>query len=324
MLRSFVISTESKNLLLSNRPLRAASSSTTSAIIPYDPVNNAWAKKIADVVVGKVIILGLATKPSCIKLKGSSTGLEFEWKSGVAATGSRKSGGNGKSSSELTIKDVSASIVQDWDLVIEFSTSPCATTPAVDHELAFQPSAECPTGGLLCRNKGHLSSCILRSRVNDGICDPECCDGTDETDGKVSCANVCASVGAAYRKATEEEGRKSRVGAAIRRDYITFGAKEKTRMEFEVVRLSKEVAELEVKEKRLKIALEAVENVEASEIERKKESQLYERIIEMQAALKSLREQRAALETNVDDLSGILGDLSVRSSTRSSLASGGI
>lgn len=34
--------------------------------------------------------------------------------------------------------------------------------------------------------------------------DPECCDGSDEYDGKVVCPNVCAKVGKEYRKKMAE------------------------------------------------------------------------------------------------------------------------
>ncbi len=34
--------------------------------------------------------------------------------------------------------------------------------------------------------------------------EPECCDGSDEYDGKVECPNVCKKVGAEYRKLAEQ------------------------------------------------------------------------------------------------------------------------
>lgn len=56
-----------------------------------------------------------------------------------------------------------------------------------------------------CANEGHIEAWIRRSRVNDGICDPECCDGSDEYDGKTQCPNTCAKVGKEYRKKKQEE-----------------------------------------------------------------------------------------------------------------------
>lgn len=289
---------------------RSAFDSARSSLADYDPSGNEWAKKIADVVVREIVVLGLEAQPSCVKLAGSNTGLEFEWIEGVAATASRRKGGKG--ASKLVIKDAAAPVVQDWDIIFEFggAGASCSVTPAIDHDAALQ-SPECPPGRFLCRNEGHLSSCILRSRVNDGICDPECCDGTDETDGKIGCPNRCQRVGFEYKKQQAEQARKTRVGAAVRKEYETFGVKEKTKLEAEVERLKGDIARLQQKELAAKVALEQLENAEAGEIERKKESVLYQKIVEMQEAIKALREHRTNLEGHISDLSGILSDLSV-------------
>jgi alpha 1,3-glucosidase len=296
----------SKTLALRSRSLVGSSGTGVDA---YSPSENGWAKKIADVVVREIVILGLASKPSCVKAAGSSTGLEFDWTDGLAATSTRRRGGKG--ASVLTIKDAGALVVRDWDLVFEFGgASSCVVTPSIDYDAALQ-SHECPAGRFLCRNEGHISSCILRSRFNDGICDPECCDGSDETDGKINCPNRCENVGAAYRKTKAEEARKTRVGAAVRKEYIAFGAKEKSKLEAEVEQVKREIVKLGERERNVKGSLEALENAEAGEIERKKESVLYQKIIEMQEAIRALRMQRVNLEGHVADLSGILSDLSV-------------
>lgn len=36
------------------------------------------------------------------------------------------------------------------------------------------------------------------------LSDPECCDGSDETDGKVQCPDICAKVGKEYNKRMTE------------------------------------------------------------------------------------------------------------------------
>lgn len=54
-----------------------------------------------------------------------------------------------------------------------------------------------------------------------------------------------------------------------------------------------------------------METAEAGDTERKKNSVLYRQIIEMQSAIKALRTHRTNLEAHVNDLSSILGDLSV-------------
>ncbi|BGP48447.1 glucosidase II [Rhodotorula kratochvilovae] len=272
----------------------------------YDP-SNAYAQKIADVKVREVVVLGLPAKPTCVKLKSASTGLEYEWKDGASATGSRRS--SGKGASVLIVKDADAAVTADWDLVFEFdAAAACSTTPAIDYD-AQLASPECPARQFLCRNDGHIPACILRSRVNDGVCDDECCDGSDETDGKALCPNRCKAVGEQYRKDRAETERKRRVGASIRADYIKHGAKEKAKLEGEVEQVARELARLQQREEAARLALETLENAEAGEIQRKKDSQLYERIVEMQTAIKSLRAHRENLEGHINDLTEIMTGL---------------
>ena len=306
MHRGFTLApAESKNLVLRSRSLHTA---TEQGVAAYSPTDNAWARKISDVVVREIVILGLPSKPSCIrKASGGDVGLDFDWSDGVAATAGRRRGG--KKATELVIKDAGAIITEDWDLVFDFGVA-CGVTPAVDHDAALQ-SAECAAGQFRCQNDGHIPSCILLSRVNDSVCDPECCDGSDETDGKTQCGDRCAVIGASFRKTRDEEARKRRVGAAVRKEYIIFGAKEKSRLEVEVEQIAKDIAKLEAREATAKASLDIMETAEAGDTERKKSSVLYQQIIEMQSAIKALRTHRTNLEAHVSDLSSILGDLSV-------------
>ncbi|KAJ3103382.1 hypothetical protein HDU97_010220 [Phlyctochytrium planicorne] len=81
-------------------------------------------------------------------------------------------------------------------------------------------TSACSNGRFHCENIGHAPDSIPSSRVNDGICDPECCDGTDEYDGKVACPNRCEEAG---RRAKEEFNKVKSVrmeGARLRRRYV--------------------------------------------------------------------------------------------------------
>ena len=64
---------------------------------------------------------------------------------------------------------------------------------------------------------------IKTSRLNDGVCDPECCDGTDEFDGRVHCPNNCEKVGVEARKERERTRRVWQEGGKIKQDYIAYG-----------------------------------------------------------------------------------------------------
>jgi hypothetical protein len=47
----------------------------------------------------------------------------------------------------------------------------------------------------LCVNSGFQSVNISLSKIDDGICDTECCDGSDERNSGVECPNVCNEFG---------------------------------------------------------------------------------------------------------------------------------
>lgn len=100
----------------------------------------------------------------------------------------------------------------------------------------------CPTGHFYCNNKGHIGVYIRASRVNDGLCEAECCDGSDELPG--ICPDVCHVVGEEYRRATEAERKLRKTGSKIRSTYIAFAQKEKVRLEQSIGSL---LAEIEVK-----------------------------------------------------------------------------
>ncbi|KAJ7033377.1 glycoside hydrolase family 31 protein [Mycena alexandri] len=82
------------------------------ALASYDP-GNKFAKTIGEVRVEKVVVLGLAGKPTSVKVEGGKE-LVWEYTPGVAA------GGKGEGvASVLTIKDPKVLIVKDWAIVIQ-------------------------------------------------------------------------------------------------------------------------------------------------------------------------------------------------------------
>ncbi|KAJ7736818.1 glycoside hydrolase family 31 protein [Mycena metata] len=82
------------------------------ALASYNP-GNEFAKTIGEVRVEKVVVLGLASKPTSVKVEGGNE-LVWEYTPGVAA------GGKGEGvASVLTIKDPKVLIVKDWAIVIQ-------------------------------------------------------------------------------------------------------------------------------------------------------------------------------------------------------------
>lgn len=59
----------------------------------------------------------------------------------------------------------------------------------------------CDMGTFYCLNKGHIPAIISSRLVDDGFCDPSCCDGSDEKDGH--CPDICV------KQAIKEKGEKA-------------------------------------------------------------------------------------------------------------------
>ncbi|KAH8922813.1 glycoside hydrolase family 31 protein [Atractiella rhizophila] len=302
------------NLLFHNTDgggIPGTSRSLQKGVAVYDPdYNNEYAKAMRVVTVDTIEVLGLPSKPKCLKLSGRDQPVHFEYLDGFSSYAGPKKSGVGRRASKLIIKDLKASISEEWRIEFVMYGEACQVPPALpDRQTALQ-SPLCPPNHFRCANTGHIPACILTSRVDDGLCDPECCDGSDERDGKVSCPNRCQEVGAEHRKKLEEENRKFRVGGKVRGDYIKFGQKEKETLQGTIDALQASLSTLEVKEKKAKAELDRLEAESASESKRKMESKLYKRLQEHQTAIATLRQQKADLETDLAELSSILNDLS--------------
>ena len=312
--RAFELSRADAGLVLRSVDLAATAAtssndavSASTAVASYRP-RNAWAEKIADVPISGLIVRGLGSRPSCVRVAGSAQGLPFAWTDGLGADAAQKKGGVGVKASDLVIEHIGVRVVDDWSLDISFDGSDCATTSVAPEDVTLRNDG-CEAGRFQCANAGHIPYCLLGSRVNDGICDPECCDGSDEFDGKVRCPNTCKEAGAAHRKQLDEEARKNRVGLKIRAEYIHYGQQEQKRLEANVQRFEMELVGAEEAEKRLKAVLEATESRQSEDTDRKKATGLYKRLEGYQSAIRSLRSQRTELETEIDELKAMLTEL---------------
>ncbi|KAH7344548.1 glucosidase II beta subunit-like-domain-containing protein [Rhizoctonia solani] len=168
-------------------------------------------------------------------------------------------------------------------------------------------TSACPNGTFYCTNEGHIGATIKSSRVNDGICEPECCDGSDEPSGV--CPDQCKEIGEKYRTEQEAERKLRKTGAKIRSSYISYAKKEVTRLKGAITSLQREVEEKRAEEARLKIALEHTESVDAAALEHQKQSPLYQSLLSHNSALTSLRSKQAELQAKLDTLEEILAGL---------------
>lgn len=161
-----------------------------------------------------------------------------------------------------------------------------------------------------CVNKGHIPASIYPSRVNDGICDPECCDGSDEYDdeGK-QCPDVCEVVGREHRAKTEALAKTRRTGAKIRSTYVSHANAERTRLEEELKRLEADVEEKRDAVQAAKTRLDRLESASAAHIERRKQSALYQSLLQHRDVLDRLKRQAEQSEKELELLRGILDEL---------------
>ncbi|KAL1924034.1 uncharacterized protein VTP21DRAFT_7069 [Calcarisporiella thermophila] len=130
-------------------------------------------------------------------------------------------------------------------------------------------TSACPNGKFYCANEGHIPAYIRSSRVNDGVCDAECCDGTDEYDGKIQCPNLCKEVGKEHRKMLRQIAAIQSEGARIKREYIKFGKEKKKKAQIELAKLE---AEIIVLKERLGEVQSEKEKLEKEEQEAKSKS----------------------------------------------------
>ncbi|SPC68084.1 related to alpha glucosidase II beta subunit [Ustilago sp. UG-2017b] len=170
-------------------------------------------------------------------------------------------------------------------------------------------TSACPNSAFYCANSGHVPAYIPSSRVDDGICDPECCDGSDEADGKADCPDRCEKVGKEHRKKMAQLENLRRAGGKIRDKYIADGSKQKQLLEAEIAKLQIQVQVAAEKEARLKHELTRAETSDKAAIDAKIKTPLYAKLSQHQEAIKQLNEKNAALKSELQTLTLLLDDL---------------
>lgn len=168
-------------------------------------------------------------------------------------------------------------------------------------------TSACPNTRFYCENAGHIGSFIPSSRVADGLCEPECCDGSDEAPGV--CPNRCKEIGDAYRVKREAEDKLRRAGAKIRASYIAFAHQEKSRLEKRLEELTKESETKAQEVEKLRDVAERTESLSQAALEFKKESPLYKSMVKHNLALKSLEREYKKHQEREKALGQILDSL---------------
>ncbi|KAF9556351.1 hypothetical protein EC968_008311 [Mortierella alpina] len=170
-------------------------------------------------------------------------------------------------------------------------------------------TSACGTGYFHCENVGHVPSSIKTSRVNDGVCEPECCDGTDEYDGQVHCPNVCEEVGREARKERERVQAIQEQGSRLRKEYIQHGKTAKLKLQLELETLQGKIDQLQKAASQAKEKLDEATAVQDKFLEGSKTKreearrlQLKPLIEEQTRRLKHSQDSRDLLRKTLQDL----------------------
>ncbi|KAJ3125459.1 hypothetical protein HK098_000273 [Nowakowskiella sp. JEL0407] len=106
-------------------------------------------------------------------------------------------------------------------------------------------TSACNNGLFFCLNKHHVPQYIPASKVNDGICDPECCDGSDEYLGSVKCPNKCKELGDETRQLEEKLLKIRKTALKIKKTYVDHAKSAASSRKSQIDNLASESVSLE-------------------------------------------------------------------------------
>ncbi|KAJ3328703.1 hypothetical protein HDU76_009450 [Blyttiomyces sp. JEL0837] len=133
-------------------------------------------------------------------------------------------------------------------------------------------TSACSNGRFHCTNAWHKPAYIPSNRVNDGICDPECCDGTDEWNGKVTCPNRCKEIAKMAKEESNKAKKSAEEGYRVKLDFLAeFQGKNAERVQ-KIAALEQDIKELEALVEQKKTEKEEAEAIEAEYRESQKPS----------------------------------------------------
>jgi len=140
-------------------------------------------------------------------------------------------------------------------------------------------TSACPNSTFYCKNKGHKSAIIPSSKVNDGICDPECCDGSDENSGIIECPNICEQIAYEQNKEEIEKKRILNEGLAKKEKLLSEAAEIVKKENDKKEKLELEIENLNYKLKRLEEIQSIAESVD-QRVKEIKDKEINKKIIE--------------------------------------------
>lgn len=107
-------------------------------------------------------------------------------------------------------------------------------------------TSACPNGTFFCQNAGHIPTYLPSSRVNDGVCEESCCDGSDEWMGLTKCPNVCKQKAKEYAKAQAEKEATRASGWKMKQEWTKKAQQLRMDLLNEVQRIETKVASFRI------------------------------------------------------------------------------
>ena len=145
-----------------------------------------------------------------------------------------------------------------------------------------------------CRNRGHQPRKIPASQVNDGVCD--CCDGRDEHDGRVTCANECVKLGASKRAELTERVARARGGYDQKRALVQAGPAKRELWQKQIEQLK---IEIELQKLKVEKAAMIKSNAERAEKAANKAAEALKKAEEAKKAAEAAAQKLADAENGV-------------------------
>ncbi|BFZ53388.1 hypothetical protein PYCC9005_000411 [Savitreella phatthalungensis] len=174
-------------------------------------------------------------------------------------------------------------------------------------------TAACPNSTFYCANDGHIPVVIPASHVNDGNCDPVCCDGSDEWAGLVSCPNVCKQQAKEHAKIAADREAIRSAGYAKRQAWVKEAARLRKDVQDQIDRKRTALADQRA---RLAVVERELSDLEANERERvaasgvtKSQDEVNAVMSDFNAALTALRSRIAQQQKRIDEYQAIVDDL---------------
>lgn len=170
-------------------------------------------------------------------------------------------------------------------------------------------TSACPDTRFYCANEGHFPAYIFASHVDDGLCDPDCCDGSDEARSGVKCPNVCAKRHAEYLVRANAAKKVHDAGSRIRKQYVAQAKDDRAKATHELETKRAALEEAVANEERLQAVVAAAEQEFEHRRALQRQSPLYTALEDRKTALEQLYNGHSKVERELRNLANILEDL---------------